>query len=297
MPPDREKKPPEPPVCAGPDLKPRKPSFALPAGAADCHAHVFGPRDPYGYAAGRLYTPPPVFLPDYLAMLDALGIERAVVVQSGVHGTNNNVIVDAIAQSQGRLKGIALIGETISDAELDKLAAAGVRGFRSNLVAKTGVQFDAAKKLAQRVERLKWHVQFLLDVEDFPDLDKVLADFPVEVVIDHMGRPDTSRGVAAPGFQALVRLLQSGRGWAKLSAPYRTSAQTFPYADIVPFAHALVAAAPERLVWGTDWPHVMLDTTMPNDGGLCDQLAVWAPDAATRNKILADNPARLYGFK
>lgn len=297
MPPDREKKPPEPPVCAGPDLKPRKPSFALPAGAADCHAHVFGQRDTYGYAAGRLYTPPPVFLPDYLAMLDALGIERAVAVQSGVHGTNNSVIVDAIAQSRDRLKGIALIDETISDAELDQLAAAGVRGFRSNLVAKTGVQFDAAKKLALRIERLGWHVQFLLDIENFPDLDKVLADFPVEVVIDHMGRPDTRRGTNAPGFQALIRLLQSGRGWAKLSAPYRTSAQTFPYADIVPFAHALVAAAPDRLVWGTDWPHVMLDTPMPNDGDLCDQLAVWAPNAVTRDKILVDNPQRLYGFK
>ncbi len=294
---NHEKKPSEPLVCAGPDPKPRKPSFPLPPGATDCHAHVFGRKDKYGYATGRLYTPPPVFLPDYLAMLDALGIERAVVVQSGVHGTNNNVIVDAIAQSRGCLKGIALIDERISDAELDRLAAAGVRGFRSNLVAKTGGQFDGAKKLAQRVERLGWHVQFLLDVEDFPDLDKVLADFPVEIVIDHMGRPDTRRGVAAPGFQALIRLLQSGRGWTKLSAPYRTSTQTFPYADIVPFAQALVAAVPERLVWGTDWPHVMLDTPMPNDGDLCDQVARWVPDAAVRTRILVDNPARLYGFK
>jgi 2-pyrone-4,6-dicarboxylate lactonase len=293
----KDQKSAEPPVCGGPDLKPGKPSFALPPGATDCHAHVFGQRDKYGYAADRLYTPPPVFLPDYLNMLDALGIERAVVVQSGVHGTNNGVIVDAIAQCKGRVKGIALIDEKIPDAELDKLAAAGVRGFRSNLVAKTGVQFDAAKKLAQRVKRLGWHVQFLLDVENFPDLDRVLADFPVEVVIDHMGRPDTRRGTGAPGFQALIRLLKSGRGWSKLSAPYRTSTQHFPYADIVPFAHALVAAVPERLLWGSDWPHVMLDTSMPNDGGLCDQLAVWVPDAAMRNKILVDNPVRLYGFK
>ncbi len=290
-------KPSEPPVCAGPDLKTGKPSFALPAGATDCHAHVFGRSDKYGYAADRLYTPPPVFLDVYLAMLDALGIARAVVVQSGVHGTNNNVIVDAIAQSGGRLKGIALIPENVGDAELDRLAAAGVRGFRANLVAQTGVQFDAAKKLAQRVKRLGWHVQFLLDVEKFPDLDKVLADFPVEVVIDHMGRPDTRGSTNAPGFQALIRLLKNGRGWSKLSAPYRTSAQHPPYADITPFAHALVAAAPDQLVWGTDWPHVMLDGPMPNDGDLCDQLAVWVPDAAVRNRILVDNPARLYGFK
>jgi predicted TIM-barrel fold metal-dependent hydrolase len=127
-------------------------------------------------------------------------------------------------------------------------------------------------------------------------LDRVLGDFPVEVMIDHMGRPDTRRGTGAPGFQALIRLLQSGRGWSKLSAPYRTSTQPFPHADITPFAHALVTAVPDRLVWGSDWPHVMLDTAMPNDGDLCDQLATWVPDAATRAKILVANPARLYGF-
>lgn len=286
----------EPAQCAGPDLRPRKPSFLMPANATDCHAHVFGTKEKYGYAADRLYTPPPVFLPDYIAMLDALGITRAVVVQSGVHGTNNNAIVDAIAQSNGRLKGIALIPENISDAELEHLNAAGVRGFRANLVAKTGVQFAAARKLAARVARLGWHVQFLLDIENFPDLDRVLGDFPVEVMIDHMGRPHTRGGVTAPGFQALLRLLKSGRGWSKLSAPYRTSLQAPPYADITPFAQALVAAVPDRLVWGTDWPHVMLDAAMPNDGDFADLLAVWVTDEAVRRRILVDNPARLYGF-
>ena len=287
----------EPAQCAGPDAKPRKPSFAMPAGATDCHAHVFGAKEKYGYAGDRLYTPPPVFLEDYLAMLDALGIARAVVVQSGVHGTNNNVIVDAIAQSNGRLKGVALIPENIGDAELDRLNAAGVRGFRANLVAKTGVQFDAARKLAARVARLNWHVQFLLDIENFPDLDRVLADFPVEVMIDHMGRPDTRGGVSAPGFQALLRYLRSGRGWTKLSAPYRPSLQAPPYPDITPFARALVAAVPDRLVWGTDWPHVMLEAAMPNDGDFANLLAAWGPDAAVRRRILVDNPERLYGFR
>jgi len=297
MPHDHEQKSSEPPACAGPDRSPRKASFALPAGATDSHAHVFGPREQYSYAGNRLYTPPPVYLKNYLHMLDAVGFTRAVVVQSGVHGTNNAVIVDAIAQSNGRLKGIALIDETTTDAELDRLNAAGVRGFRANLVAKIGVQFDAAKKLAARVKHLGWHAQFLLDVETFPGLDQVLADFPVEVVIDHMGRPDTQRGIDAPGFQALIRLLQSGRGWSKLSAPYRTSTQPFPHADITPFARALINAAPDQLVWGSDWPHVMLDSAMPNDGDLADQLAVWAPIAATRAKILVANPQRLYGFE
>ena len=286
----------EPAQCAGPDLNPRKPAFAMPAGATDCHAHVFGAREKYAWAGDRLYTPPPVFLKDYIAMLDALGSARGVIVQSGVHGSNNDVLVDAIAQSNGRLRGIALIPEDISDAELDRLDAAGVRGFRANLVAGTGVQFDASRKLAARVARLGWHVQYLLDIEKFPDLDRVLDDFPVEVMIDHMGRPDTRGGTDAPGFQALIRLLKSGRGWSKLSAPYRTSRDAPPYADITKFAQALVAAVPDRLVWGTDWPHVMLDTAMPNTALFADLLTTWVPDAATRKRILVDNPARLYDF-
>ena len=140
-------------------------------------------------------------------------------------------------------------------------------------------------------------MQFLLDIEKFPDLDRVLADFPVAVMIDHMGRPDTCAGIDAPGFQALIRLLTSGRGWSKLSAPYRTSREASPYRDILPFAHALAAAAPDRLVWGTDWPHVMLEGAMPNTGLFADLLAEWVPDEATRDRILVDNPARLYGFR
>lgn len=290
----------EPAICPGPDLNPRKPSFALPPNAADCHAHVFGERAKYGYAAGRQYTPPPVYLKDYLAMHDAIGFARGVIVQSGVHGTNNQVIVDAIAQSNGRLRGVALLREDVSDAQLTALDQAGVRGFRANLVAKIGVQFEAAKKLAARVARLGWHAQFLLDIENFPDFDRVAAEFPSEMVIDHMGRPDVGsnadEGINAPGFQALLRALKSGRVWSKLSAPYRTSRAPIPYDDITPFAHALVAAAPERLVFGTDWPHVIMEGPMPNTGTLVEQLGVWVPDAATRARILVDNPARLYRF-
>jgi predicted TIM-barrel fold metal-dependent hydrolase len=291
---------PESPVCPGPDLNPCKPSFAMPPGATDSHAHVFGERAKYGYADDRQYTPPPVFLQDYLAMHDAVGFARGVIVQSGVHGTNNSVIVDAMAQtcaqSQGRLRGIALLREDISDAELDALDKAGVRGFRANLVARVGVQFDAAKKLAARVARLGWHAQFLMDIENFPDFDRIATAFPSDMVIDHMGRPDPAKGVNAPGFQALIRALRSGRVWTKLSAPYRTSRLAVPYDDLTPFAQALVAAAPDQLLFGTDWPHVMMEGEMPNTGALVEQLAVWAPDATTRKKILVDNPARLYGF-
>ena len=286
-----------PPMCAGPILNVRKPALVLPPKAADCHCHVFGPPQRYPYAATRLYTPPPVYLEDYFAMLRATGFERGVLVQTGLYGNDNRFIVDAITANPGRLRGIALIGEDIGDRALGDLAEAGVRGFRVNRTAKTGLSFEAARRLAERVRELGWHVQFLLDVEDHPDLDVMLGSLATEVVVDHMGRPDPRRGVHAPGFQALIRLLQSGRGWAKLSAPYRTSLQPPPYEDMMPFAQALVAAAPDRLVWGSDWPHVLLQKTMPNDGDLVDQIAVWVPDEAKRRKILVDNAERLYGFE
>jgi 2-pyrone-4,6-dicarboxylate lactonase len=285
-----------PSMCAPPQRQVRKPALVLPAQAADCHAHVFGPIDKYPYAANRLYTPPPVFLEDYLLMHRAVGLERGVLVQTGLYGNDNSFIVDAIAVNPRKLRGIALIDESISDAELAHLAASGIRGFRVNRTAKAGLSIEVARRLAERVRHLGWHVQLLLDVEDHPDLDTLLGSFATEVVIDHMGRPDPRRGVGAPGFQALIRLLRSGRGWAKLSAPYRTSLREPPYDDLTPFAHALVAAAPDRLVWGSDWPHVLLDSTMPNDGDLVDQIAVWVPDADIRRGILVDNAERLYGF-
>ena len=286
-----------PPQCAGPIPEVRKPKLALPPKAADCHAHVFGPVEKYPYAANRLYTPPPVTLDDYLAMHRAVGLERGVLVQTGLYGNDNRFIVDAIKAHPGRLRGIALIGEDVSDRALRDLADGGVRGFRVNRTARTGLSFAVARRLAERVKELGWHVQFLLDVEDHPDLDTMLGSFDTEVVIDHMGRPDPRRGVAAPGFQALIRLLKSGRGFAKLSAPYRTSLSEPPYPDMTPFAQALVAAAPDRLVWGSDWPHVLLDKTMPDDGELVDQIAVWVPDEAARRRILVDNAERLYGFE
>ncbi len=288
---------PEPAICPAPLANHLKPSFTLPPGATDCHAHVFGAREVYGYADNRLYTPPPgVLLKEYLAMLDGIGFSRGVMVHTGVHGTNNQVVLDAMAQTGVRLRAIALLREDVTDTELEALDKAGVRGFRANLVAKIGVQFDAAKRLAARVARLGGHAQFLMDIENFPDFDRIAAEFPSVMVIDHMGRPDVAKDTNAPGFQALLRALKTGRVWSKLSAPYRTSRAAIPYNDLNPFAQALVAAAPNQLVFGTDWPHVMMEGEMPNTGTLVQQLAVWVPDEATRNKILVDNPARLYGF-
>jgi 2-pyrone-4,6-dicarboxylate lactonase len=285
-----------PPVYPGPNLDVRTPRLKLPAKAADCHAHVFGPADKYPQAANRLYTAPQVLLEDYLAMHRTVGIERGVLVQTGLYRTDNSFIVDSIKANPDRLRGIALISEGITDAELGRLAASGIRGFRVNRTAATGLEIEVSRRLAHRVKDLGWHVQFLLDVEGHADLDTMLGSFPTEVVIDHMGRPEPKKGIAAPGFQALIRLLKSGRGWAKLSAPYRTSLLPPPYGDLTPFAHALVEAAPDRLVWGSDWPHVLLKSTMPNDGDLVDLIAEWVPDEKARNRILVDNAETLYGF-
>jgi 2-pyrone-4,6-dicarboxylate lactonase len=287
----------DPPMCAGPQLDTRKPRLKLPPKSTDCHCHVFGPRDKYPWAANRLYTPPPVTLENYLDMLRTTGFERGVMVQTGLYGNDNRFILDSIKARPRTLRGIALIGEGITDRELEDLARGGVRGFRVNRTARTGLAFDVARKLAERVKGYGMHVQFLLDIEDHPDADKFFGSFATEVVIDHMGRLDPRKGVNAPGFQALIRLLKSGRGWAKMSAPYRTTLREPPYDDITPFAHALVEAAPDRLVWGSDWPHVLLETTMPNDGDLVDQIAVWVPDEPIRKRILVDNAEKLYGFE
>ena len=284
------------PVYPEPQLDVRTPKVKLPPMAADCHAHVFGPADRYPPAANRLYTAPAVLLGDYFAMHDAVGVARGVLVQTGLYGNDNSFIVDSIKAHPDRLRGIALISENVTDNELGQLAASGIRGFRVNRTAATGLEIEVSRKLAHRVKDLGWHVQFLLDVEDHPDLDTLLGSFPTDVVIDHMGRPDPKKGVAAPGFQALIRLLRSGRGWAKLSAPYRTSLVPPPYGDLTQFAHALVDAAPERLVWGSDWPHVLLKSEMPNDGDLVDLIAEWVPDEKIRNRVLVENAEKLYGF-
>jgi len=281
-----------------PDPDTQPPSFRMPAGAVDSHSHIFGRRERYPYTNPSYLPPVGMYEEDYFRMLGVIGVERAVFVHANIYGTDNSLVLDAIAAAPDRFRAVGLINEATTDAELERLHAGGVRGFRSNLVAKLGVQLDATRRLADRVRPFGWHAQFLLDAEAFPDMDRTFGDFPIDVVIDHMGRPIVELGVRAPGFAALLRLMRGGRAWAKLSAPYRTSRDPLRYRDMAPFAHALIEAAPERLVWGTDWPHVNMapGTPMPNDGVLCSLLESWAPDVAVREKILVANPGRLYGF-
>lgn len=290
----------EPPLCAGPDPAPRRPKVRLPPLACDCHAHIAGPKSVYPYSPRRIYTPPDALLPAYLGMLGTLGVERAVLIQPSVYGTDNRAMLDAMAQAGDRFRGVAVVDDAVTDADLEKMHAAGVRGVRINVVDvaedKGVIPMASLRRLAERIKPLGWHVEFLMHADEFPDLDAQFADFPVDIVLGHLGYMRTDKGLGAPGFQALLRLMRTGRCWVKLTGPYRISVGGIPYSDVTPFAHALIDAAPQRVIWGTDWPHVMVKSAMPNDGVLCDLLLDWVPDETIRRKVLVENPAKLYGF-
>ena len=289
------------PSCAPPDFKPRKPKFRFPAQACDCHAHVLGPAARYPYSPARVYTPPDCVLRDYRHMLDTLGVERAVLVQPSAYGTDNTAMLDAMKSDPARLRGVAVVGGDIADGELKRLHEAGVRGVRVNIVdvkdRKPGtLPLDALAPLARRIKPLGWHMEFLMHVDEFPDFDRLVEDFPVDIVLGHLGYMRTDKGTDAAGFQALLRLVKRGRCWVKLTGPMRISSAALPYPDVTPYAHALARANPERVVWGTDWPHVIIKGPMPNDGELADLLSEWIPDERLREQVLVKNPARLYGF-
>jgi predicted TIM-barrel fold metal-dependent hydrolase len=291
----------EPPLCAAFDSHPRKPAITLPPLACDTHAHICGPGSKYPYYSQRIYTPPDCLLPDYQHMLKTLGIERAVLVQPSVYGIDNTAMLDAMKAAGPQFRGVAVVADDVAESELNRLHEAGVRGVRVNIVdvkeRKPGtLPLAALTELALKVKPFGWHMEFLMHVDEFPDLDQMLADFPVDTVYGHLGYMKTDKGVANPGFQALLRMMKADRAWCKLTGPYRISAQPLPHADTNIYAHALIAAAPRRVIWGTDWPHVMAKAPMPNDGDLADMLGAWVPDAATRKQVLVDNPARLYGF-
>ena len=233
-------------------------------------------------------------------MLRTLGVERSVLVQPSVYGSDNRAMLDALAADPVRQRAVAVVEPDIAYAELERMHALGVRGVRCNIVdikeGKGRLPIEMLRALADKVKPFGWHLEFLMHVDEFPDLDRVLDGFPVDVVFGHLGYMKTPLGIDAPGYQAFLRLMKSGRAWAKFTGPYRISAHPMPYADVVAYAHALVEAAPDRIVWGTDWPHVTVKGAMPNDGDICDLLLDWVPDEAARRKVLVDNPAKLYGF-
>jgi 2-pyrone-4,6-dicarboxylate lactonase len=285
-----------PATIPGPDPDPRPPRIKFPHGSCDCHAHVFGPQDVFPYLSNAAYIPPDASPEDYSRMLRAIGCQRAVLVQPSVYGTDNRCMVAALTSGVFDFRGVAVVDESIIDPELESLHRVGVRGVRVNLASKTaGLSLAQAPKLATRIKPLGWHLQFFVRIGQFLSLEQVIAQLPVACVIDHFAYAPAAGGVESLEFKALRRLAKLEHVWFKLIGPYRISTQWPLFPDVLPLVRALVEAAPDRCVWGTDWPHTNMDH-MPNDGDLADLLGEWLPDAKTRRKVLVDNPGRLYDF-
>ena len=258
---------------------------------------MFGPASRFPFSADRSYTPPDAGVEQLRALHARMGIDRAVLVQASCHGTDNSALVDALQRSRGRYAGVAMIDESCRDTELGRLHDAGVRGARFNFVRHLGGgDLGAFERTARRVAPRGWHMVVHLDAADLPDFTGVLLDLPCPFIIDHMARVPASGGLGQPPFAALLDLMDDERAWVKVSGAERlTAGGRPPYDDVGPLGRALVAAAGDRVLWGTDWPHPNV-RHMPDDGDLVDLLAVFAPDEADRNRILVDNPQRLYDF-
>jgi predicted TIM-barrel fold metal-dependent hydrolase len=284
------------PYCLAPSSVVAPATFNMPTGACDTHAHVIAASAAYPMAPSRSYTPPPAPGAKYLAMLGAVGFARGVLIQISVYGTDNRYMLEVLAQNPDRLRGIAVATSDVTDHELEAMHATGVRGLRINvLFPGAGLSFDAMEVLARRIAPLGWHMQFLVDGRDLPDLLPRMRKLPCPGVIDHMGHMPAGLGFQHPGFQAVRELMVNHGWWAKLSGAYRISDDFDQFEDVVPIAQGLIEAAPDRVVYGSDWPHVAIPR-MPDTGRLRNLLMAWAPDPAVRTRILVDNPARLYGF-
>ena len=289
--------------CAPPDPVLRAPAVTLGALACDTHAHICGPEAEYAYSDDRIYTPPDALPADYLKLLKTLGAERCVLIQPSVYGTDNTVMLGAIQEINAAgvtCRGVAVVDDTITEAELDDMHATGIRGLRFNLVdlkdPSQGAPLQTIRRLSERIAPRRWHTELLIHADDDPEFDETFGDFPTEIVVGHTGYLRLGQDADCDGFQAMLRLAQAGRCWVKLTAPYRLSAAGLPYPEAGDFARAVVNAAPDQVIWGTDWPHVKVSTAIPNDADLCDIFFDWIDDAETRKRILVDNPARLYDF-
>jgi predicted TIM-barrel fold metal-dependent hydrolase len=247
----------------------------------------------------RLYNPPEASVQDYLGTLDALGITRGVLVQPSVYGTDNRAMLEALAADPKRLRGVAVVPFDVSLEEVHRLHASGVRGVRCNIVdlqtGKGQLPVDGLKLLASKIKTLGWHIEFLMHVNEFPDLDLQLQDLEVPLVFGHLGYVPTHSG-KTEGFEALLRMAKNKKAWIKLTAPYRLTLEAMPYDSVHSVAQRLIAEVPHRLIWGSDWPHVFIKSAMPNDGDLYDLLLSWVKDESLLQKILVDNPIQIYDF-
>lgn len=285
------------PECLPPIRETRRARLDVPAGSVDCHTHVFV--DGYPLIPNRGYTPPQSTLADMAAMHAQLGVERVVFTQPSVYGTDNSAILDASAEIPDRSRSVVAVPADVSDTELEALHERGARGIRLNLdnVGGMPVELGDVPTLAGRVAELGWHVEFLFAGRDLPDLLSLLRSLAAPVCIGHFGYMPAALGVDYPPFQALLDLAREGNTWVKLSAPNRLGVGDLPpWPAVVPLAMALIKAAPDRMLWGTDWPHPNKFEAQANDADLIEQLELWAPDPEMRRRILVDNPVALYGF-
>ena len=284
---------------------PSRPQFKLPKGAVDTHCHVFGPSHEFPFAPERKYTPCDASKEQLFALRDHLGFDKNVIVGASCHGTDNRALVDALIHSQGKARGIATVGRNITDAELNSLHAAGVRGVRFNFIKRL-VDFtpkDALMEVAARIAPLGWHIVVYFEAVDLPELWDFFTQLPTIVVVDHMGRPNVSKDINGPEFSLLIRLLSEHENiWTKVTCPERLSMQgpkaihgeLKPYQDVIPFGKLLVERFPNRVLSGTDWPHPNLTDHMPDDGLLVDWIPHIAPTCELQHQLLVDNPNRLY---
>ena len=288
----------DPPTLPPPHPDPHPPRlFTPPPGSCDAHCHLFGPADRFPYAKARPYTPADAGLEAYRLLQARLGLTRAVFVQPACHGHDHAALLDALKRGQGRHAGVALLDPAIKDEDLEALHVAGVRGARFNFLSHLGGSPDPAtfERIIARIAPLGWHVVLHVDGPTLANQASAFRDLGCDFVIDHLGRIDLADGLDQPAVQALLGAADDPRGWIKLSAADRISAEPGGYADVLPLMRLLVERAPERLLWGSDWPHPNV-RHMPDDGDMLDLLALAAPDAAVRDAILVDNPARLYDF-
>jgi predicted TIM-barrel fold metal-dependent hydrolase len=286
--------------CLPPIAPTRPPQMPTPAGACDTHFHLFGPRAKFPFADSRSYTPDDAPLEDLLTMLEALGMARGVIVQGNAHGTDNAVVLDALKREPKRLRAACIVKPDTPKAELQRMRDLGVRALRFHHMPH-GIGFSSLgmqsfEKLAPVMADLGLHAQFMMDANALDSAMPFFKDWKLPVMLDHMGNVDAALGVTQPGVQQMVRLLAEGKIWVKVSGAYRVSARYPDYPDAKPIHEALVKANPDQVVWGSDWPHPRLEKDMPEDGHLLDLFNAWTPDAALRRTILADNPAKLYGF-
>ena len=283
-----------------PDPNPRSPRFVPPPGTCDTHFHVFGPPQVFPYVESRLYTPPAAPIEHYLAMASAIGVERGILVVPAVHGFENAVMHDAIAKSDGRLRGMIRASKSLSEADNKALHAQGVRGIRFNFINRLGGAFDkeGMMRIVSRITALPWAVDLHIEAHLIEENAELIRRIGMPVIIDHFGQADPAKGIDQPAFRVLLDLLGEPHVWVKISTADRQLVIGKRYEDIVTLARALIARAPDRIIWGTDWPHayVFEPGKMINDGDLMSMMLDFAPDETVRRKVLVDNPARLFDF-